>query len=1364
MILHKHALTRSPHLARIWRRCLQNLTVATNQYNEKPRINQVGVQYLGENLHKKIFPKTKCTDYLKPSKPSLLELAKEHLEYNELLGKKTQITDPIDIENFPNLEGNTLDEHFYRIGTDGSQPYLSMAENFLSPNIQLPTRPAPSEWLFKGGWVRYSKGEDPREVPYPLEDELVFDVEVIYKKSPYAVLATCASSKAWYGWVSPFLINYAKNQEYNQWEHLIPFDSLNKPKLIIGYNVSYDRARVLEEYNIKQSKAFFLDGMALHVAISGICSQQRPTWHKHKKSKSQLDSPIDDESNEIDSELDYFSKKLSAADVANELVDDPWLNKGSPNSLTNVADFHCNIKLDKSDRDYFSTEDPMDVVTNFNNLMDYCAKDVEATYLVTAKLFPQFRQKVPHPVSFAALRHLGTLMLPTTTSWDNYIETAERVYQENRDEVTTILKERANAFVSFIDQNDESLKPEWENDPWLSQLNWTFKEPRIKKNGEPAANQAFLTGYPEWYRELFKTVTINGKKQREMNISTRTRITPLLLKLKWEGYPLLWTDSAGWSFKVPFDEATINSMEDKGYTKARLSEEDMETFLPQLRDGGNNYELFKVPHPDGPSKRCTSILSKSYLRFFESGVLTSEYSFAQEILTLNSTASYWMGNRQRIMDQFVIYSDPTHSKNKFFNTKTESKKNKTMGIILPKLCTMGTITRRATENTWLTASNSKKNRIGSELKAMIQAPDGYVFVGADVDSEELWIASLVGDSMFGMHGSTALGWMTLEGDKSEKTDLHSKTAEILGILRNDAKVFNYGRIYGAGVKFATRLLKQCNSNLSDDEAELMAKTLYAKTKGQTNTSKFLERRMYHGGTESIMFNALESIAYQEDPKTPVLGAAITDALTIGNLNKNNYLTSRINWVIQSSGVDYLHLLIVSMDYLLRKYKIDGRLIITVHDELRYMVKSEDRYKAALLLQISNLWTRAMFCEQLGINEVPQSCAFFSEIDVDKVLRKEVTLDCITPSHPTPIPPGESLDIRDVLKKANSNEFLKLSKSRLKKSKLDYPSRDREILSVNKDLNSDLQLSMIKLQNSIDKTSWRKNMNNYIKLKKEVEFDKFNNDFDRRNMMFELAKFSVSKAKSTAQLQFKSKPRNRKMNTEYDIGGNGDDLLAEEIGKFNRNTSRSANQTIKATRKSVAKVSLFTNKPGSQAKKLPSPASMSSKAKTSLPSNTISKPPPAGPSSTRFRGYKSNLNIKAQTYNKPLVFSNSFSKPKKETLVSPSRPYRPSKITPDPQPKNSTSRLSQLFFNNPPLRNRSKSQDFPLNRPSWLKPHTQKAGERLSLIQQSKDPPVSQGNYNLHPRHQDVSTENYTRRNVFYTASSIPTHGNGISKH
>lgn len=40
-------------------------------------------------------------------------------------------------------------------------------------------------------------------------------------------------------------------------------------------------------------------------------------------------------------------------------------------------------------------------------------------------------------------------------------------------------------------------------------------------------------------------------------------------------------------------------------------------------------------------------------------------------------------------------------------------------------------------------------------------------------------------------GSTAFGWMTLQGRKSEGTDLHSKTAETIGISRDHAKVCEF---------------------------------------------------------------------------------------------------------------------------------------------------------------------------------------------------------------------------------------------------------------------------------------------------------------------------------------------------------------------------------------------------------------------------------------------------------------------------------------------------------------------------------------------------------------------------------------------
>lgn len=49
------------------------------------------------------------------------------------------------------------------------------------------------------------------------------------------------------------------------------------------------------------------------------------------------------------------------------------------------------------------------------------------------------------------------------------------------------------------------------------------------------------------------------------------------------------------------------------------------------------------------------------------------------------------------------------------------------GVILPQVVSAGTITRRAVERTWMTATNAYPDRIGSEQKAMVEAPPGMSF-------------------------------------------------------------------------------------------------------------------------------------------------------------------------------------------------------------------------------------------------------------------------------------------------------------------------------------------------------------------------------------------------------------------------------------------------------------------------------------------------------------------------------------------------------------------------------------------------------------------------------------------------------------
>lgn len=463
----------------------------------------------------------------------------------------------------------------------------------------------------------------------------------------------------------------------------------------------------------------------------------------------------------------------------------------------------------------------------------------------------------------------------------------------------------------------------------------------------------------------------------------------------------------GWCYGMPCGQQSPRST-----SGAELS--------PIMDPAFPDWKYFKIPHLEDQRLNSGSLMTKRHMKCLEQGILSTDSPIVKDVLQVHSAYSFWIGYRERIREQLVIWDDePGVQLGSLVEGAGKGDGQHQLGLILPQMLTMGTVTRRAVEATWMTATNAKKGLVGSELKSLIRAPPGHVFIGADVDSQELWISSLLGDSQFGFHGASALGWMTLQGAKADGTDLHSRTAAILGMSRDNAKIFNYGRIYGAGMRYAAQLLQKFNPALSLDEANQRAQALYSATKGKKvvggGGGHPGGQKFYYGGTESFMFNVLEEIARSDSSTTPTLGSVISDALLGPNVAEE-YLTSRVNWAVQSSGVDYLHMLVTSMSYLMRKYAIRGRLALTIHDEVRYLVAEEDQFRAALALQIANCWTRAMFAYSAGMEDLPLSVAFFSAVDFDRVLRKEAFTDCVTPSNPTAVPSGFALDIYKLLAK------------------------------------------------------------------------------------------------------------------------------------------------------------------------------------------------------------------------------------------------------------------------------------------------------------------------------------------------------------
>ncbi|KAI9023697.1 DNA polymerase family A-domain-containing protein [Phycomyces nitens] len=938
-------------------RLLRHLTQPAK--NDNIIINPANVQLLSPSLHRQLFGEYGP----KASGESVTEqLAREHLTIQDIWGKKSEIQAPLDLK-LPSLKGKSIEEHFVNMGIEQCGTTLDKAKRLASETLP----PKPTKWSRESGWTRYVN-DKPTQVPWPTEDNLVFDVEVLVSEGHYPTLAVAASSQAWYSWTSPHLFDPTQSNE-----QLIPFGA-SRDALIIGHNVGYDRARIAEEYNIHGSKLRFLDTMSLHISVAGLCSQQRAAWNTEVKRRNldKLAASGNDTGIGITT-----SEELQRMDIGQA----KFFDVSSLNSLKDVAKFYCKIEVDKQPRSYFVCGTLQDVQLNFDQLMEYCAQDVDMTHKIYKQVFPRFLENCPHPVSFAGMLQMGNSFLPVNEKWEEYLARSSEKHRELEDLLDIKLRDLAEKARTLVDTPEE-----WQKDPWLSQLDWTVN-PRQRK----------LKGQPKWYKDAYDT------KTSKLKISTRSRMAPLLLRLKWCDYPLHYITEHGWCYKL-------------------ASKEVPPALVSKAINVDQDYHYVKVPHKDGEQANCGNPLAKNYMNYFEDKILTSEYQAAREALDLNAKSAYWISSRERILGQFVVW-DKDEKMGLPVRDKTENKDAK-YGIILPQMVTMGTVTRRAVEKTWLTASNAKANRIGSELKSMVQAPEGYKIIGADVDSEELWISSVIGDAQFGFHGATALGWMTLQGTKAEGTDLHSKTANILGISRDKAKIFNYARIYGAGVKYATSLLMQYNQGMDLEAAQIRAAALYLNTKGEKEHSvrHRFKRTFWHGGSESYMFNALEDIALSKEPRTPVLGCAVTDALK-PEYTGSQFLTSRINWVVQSSGVDYLHMLIVSMGHLIERYNIDARFMLSVHDEVRYLSSDKDQHRTALALQVANLWTRALFSYKLGIHNLPQSVGFFSAVDIDHVFRKEPYMDCITPSHPEKIPGGISCTIQDTLQELQSDTRL-----------------------------------------------------------------------------------------------------------------------------------------------------------------------------------------------------------------------------------------------------------------------------------------------------------------------------------------------------
>lgn len=449
--------------------------------------NELGVQLLPRKLHSQIF---KGVTFPRPDR-AFVNIARSHLKSHGLDPAHGSVLPDLGFY-LPPLQGGSIDEHFYRLGYNSAQPWLDIARQFA--DFRIP--PKPDYWHIHSGWTKYYHAEDGSGyyelVDAPDEEMLSFDVETMPKYHPYAVMACAVSDKHWYSWISPWLLG-----ESDDPQNLIPLGDRKGHRIVVGHNVSYDRARILEEYHIEGSNTRFIDTMSLHVAVKGISSHQRPAWMKYRKSKKEEEAQneevvraakyiLREEEAKLSDEADAAKRaelRRMQEDIEKGMLqygDDNgneaeasskrWEDITSANSLADVAKLHCGIEMEKEIRNDFMTLTREQILDNIQDYMDYCSSDVAITHMVYAKVFPDFLESCPSPVTLAGVMTMGSSFLTVNEKWLEYLQNAEQTYRE----LEVKIKDRLLDLAERTKAMAEGEK--WKDDVWLSQLDWTPKK------------------------------------------------------------------------------------------------------------------------------------------------------------------------------------------------------------------------------------------------------------------------------------------------------------------------------------------------------------------------------------------------------------------------------------------------------------------------------------------------------------------------------------------------------------------------------------------------------------------------------------------------------------------------------------------------------------------------------------------------------------------------------------------------------------------------------------------------------------------------------------------------------------------------
>lgn len=881
------------------------------------KLTELGYPVLSDDLHEKIFGKEKA--------PKMSRLA---VQKAENLLREFRIETPVDYPDnlydgelpLPDLKGDYLPNHFEKIAEDQIGRYKALGNEFAK--CKLPPIPPADKLVFEAGWTRYewvetrdAAGWFIEHVDFPEEEAFTFDTETYVYGGAFPIIGTALSAKAAYVWLAAELIDPSIPEEKWQQHDLIP---IGENRFIAGHNISYDRVRAREGYSLERTRPenFYFDTLSAHIGVSGLASGQRWLYVLAAKDPENL-TP------EERRKLRYAPK---------------WLDEGSTNSLVATYNYHVyEVRKyfgdeaqplgsgDKAVRDIFVKATHLSQIRQMlTEAVDYAIKDAFYTAELFQAIWPKYLDATPSNVALCGHYHLNGSVIPLVPDWQDWISDVERVYREHNNEMTQICKDLVWQYYEEWKEADDKTLYE-KKDPWLSQLNWEVKTTRGK-----------YAGVPEWMRPFIK--------DPNEHIGVKSNLSHLLLKLQWEGTPMILTKDKGWCF--------------------------------HNADGN----LEKIPHPKGAGANVGGVLSKDFVEDMAVGRLSSDLPEAKRALEIANAVSYWTSVRKRVMDRIFIPARNPHGADAL--------------ITLPEILCHGTVTRRTVESLMVTMCSTKNWRIGTELKTRVQAPEGWKIVGADFDGQEMQIASIYSDKWEGGHvGCSPFGYNVLSGSKEAGTDPHSALAKLAGVDRDTAKIAGFAVLYGAGVRAVQTYIRRKYPEKSPTEVKNFAYRILEGKKGVNRNG------LYQGGSDSGCFNYMEEIAMRSRiPTLPCLGTKISTAMRPAAVG-DDFKTGRVNWTIQSSGAEILSIMLTAVHWLMEEYKIPARFILSIHDEIWFMTPERYAEQFAVLFQIAHMYTWSLFHSAVGIPELPLSRAYFSSVAIDDRLRKSPREETVTLSNP-----------------------------------------------------------------------------------------------------------------------------------------------------------------------------------------------------------------------------------------------------------------------------------------------------------------------------------------------------------------------------